>query len=207
VLGTSAAMPVIRGASNAGVIDNTDIRVSRDVSSISASQLRNVLFNVPNLIGTLHTRDYIINGQVTAGRIDTISIGGEATRFNIAVAGPIGLAAFGKSFKGTSSLEAGGPAGKIGTLIVKGSLYGNVTATQGFGTIEVRKHVGSFNINSGKGITLFTVGGSIVAGAKITVAGTLGELRVGGDVLDGAVIDANPLAKKTVKGVDQGEYI
>jgi hypothetical protein len=206
VLLTSAAVPVIRGNSNRGVIDNTSIRVSRDVAVIDASQLRNVLFNVPNLIGTVHTRDYVVDASITAGRIDTISIGGDTTRMNFNVSGPVGLAAFGKSFRGSSSLIAGGPAGTIGTLIVKGSLYGNISASKGIGTIDVRKHVGSFNIHSGTKIDHFFVGGSMVAGTHVTVDGTLAELIVGGDVLDGAIIEAHPLAKKTVKGLDQGEY-
>lgn len=204
---TTPQAPQRKGVSASGSIDLSAILVSRDIGFIKANTLRADVFNIGNNISRVETSDYIDSLQLTAGRIDTLAVGKDALRSTINIAGPVGTVSIGGSFRGTATLAAGGPSGKIGTFTTGRSLYGNVSATQGIGTIRVGTVYGSQGTHSGQGITKFVTNGDFLTGAVLDVNKTLQNLIIGGDFQDGAIVKAGVFGTTTIVGQNQGDLI
>jgi hypothetical protein len=211
VLGTTAASPKRKGTSASGSIDITDLRVSRDVGSINANTIRASQFTIGNNYGSIHTNDYTDTLSIAGGKIDNLFIGGDATHTSVGISGPVGNVYIGGSFKGTSSLNASGQNGTIDTVVTDNTLYGNVYAQAGIGSIRVGTYYGSEGTYTPKNLGLFVVGKDFLSNARLQVgksstdaAGRLTKLIIEGDFDDGGQIFVNSLGTSTILGADQG---
>lgn len=207
VLGTTKQAPTRKGTSASGSLDLSEIRVSRDVGTITANTIRATTFNVANNIGTIATRDYVDTLEITTGRIDTLSIGKDALRTDISVSGPVGVASIGGSFRGSSRLQATGPNGQIGKFITGKTLYGNVYASQRIDSIRVGTHYGSQGTRSGGSLGEFITNGNVSTASVLSVNKTLSKLVIGGNFEDGATIKADVFGNVTIVGEDNGDLI
>lgn len=212
VLGTTAANPVKKGTSASGSIDISDIRVSRDVGSIIANTIRSAGFSIGNNVGSISTRSYTDTVSFALGKVSSVNVGGDATRTSFGVAGPVGDVHIGGSFKGSSSFQATGQNGSIHSFVTDNTLYGNVYAQEGIGTIRVGTTYGSEGTRSAKNIGLFVVGGDFASNAILQVGsrssdanGRLSKLVIEGDFQDGGLIQLNSLgANNVILGANQG---
>jgi hypothetical protein len=204
VIGTTAAAPQRKGTSSSGSIDITDVRVSRDLNAVTAHTVRATRFAVPNQLNVVNTRDYVDTFNITAGRLNTMTIGGETLRSNFIVAGPVGTVAIGKNFRGSSQLQAGGPSGTIDRFLTGGTLYGNVYAQRGINSIRVGTHYGSQGTYTAGNLGEFISNGHMLEDSVLRVKKRLGRLVVGGDLQEGALVRLGSLGTKVIVGQEAG---
>lgn len=203
-LGTSANKPKRIGHTDAGAIENTRWVASRDLGVMTAHTMRGVLLSFGNQIQQVHSRTSITDMDVTAGRFDVLDTGGDLSSSEIGVGGPMGDFHIGGALRGSSALLATGPDGTINNLVVDGSLFADVEAEIGIGTIRVGQNIGSPNVHSGGDIDLIIVDGSLLNGSSITAVKDINQLVVGGDIQEDAFVSARDIKKKTVKGAQLG---
>lgn len=211
VLGTTKASPIRKGVSNSGSIDLSTLAVSRDVTLIKANTIRASTFNIANNLNTLETNDYVDTLRLNVGRVSTIAIGKDALRSDFEVAGPTGNVHIGGSFRGSSKFNGNGQNGSIGTFTTDKSLYGNVYAQAGMGTIRVGTVYGSQGTSTPKNIDAFITGGDFLSSAVLSVGkrdtdsgGRIGKLVIGGDLQDAGLIRLHSLGTKTIIGDEIG---
>ena len=204
VLGTSAAVPQRKGTSASGSIDISDVRVSRDVNSVTANTIRATRFAVPNQLNVVKTRDYVDVFNITAGRLNQMSIGGDSLRSNFIVAGPVDVFVVGKNFRGSSQLQAQGPSGTINQFMTGGTLYGNVYAQRGINSIRVGSSYGSQGTYTAGNLGEFITNGDMLEDSVLRVKKRLGRLIVGGDLKESALVRLGDLGTKVIVGEEAG---
>jgi hypothetical protein len=167
--------------------------------------------SIGNNIHSINNTSYSDTLAVTAGRIDDIYIGSDALHTSIHTSGPVGSMHIGGSFRGTSELLAGGQNGSIGSVVTDNTLYGNIYAQAGIGSIRVGTYYGSEGTYTPKNLGLFVVGKDFLSNARLQVgksstdaAGRLTKLIIEGDFDDGGQIFVNSLGTSTILGADQG---
>lgn len=154
-------------------------------------------FDFANFIGAINIRGNVDGMQLTTGRINSFKLGGNVSRCGIAVAGPIKALTFHGNFGQTvtdpstgntipdSYISAVGVDGVIGTLTVKGNLFGNVTATRNIGRMTIGGNVvGSINAQGSAGslaLSYLRVGGTIQNGS-LTIIGNAGSIITNGSL-------------------------
>src|SRR5207248_2107044 len=190
VTGTTPASPQRKGVSASGSLDLSAILVSRDVGTIKANTIRASQFNIGNNVTSIVTNDYTDSLQVTAGKIDTLAIGKDALRTDIAIAGPVGSLIVGGSFRGSSKFAASGPNGSIGNVIINNNEFGNISAEKDITSMRIGKSYGSQGTHTGGSLLNFVTGGDVLTGSVLDVNKTLQRLVIGGDFQDGATIKA-----------------
>lgn len=238
-LGTISGPHAVPGVSDSGVIEDSFVLGSRDLSSVSAWSIRGrnlnglgfpdpnfrpvftaqaTSLNFGNRIGFLNVTGPIRGLNMTTGRGFRYKFNGDVSGLNMTVAGPLQNVIFNNSLLSDSFINATGPNGRIGTLIIHGSLDGGVRAQQRIGRIQVDGNLvgnvtapflnmlklgggvgnGSLTINTSVG-TIQTVGDFGVAGSSLTINGSLGALKVGGN-LNGMLTVEHNLKDLNVNG-------
>jgi hypothetical protein len=203
VLGTTAASPVRKGTSTAGLIDFATVGVSRDLGTFRAFEARLDTLNVPNLLNHFETTDYVDSVKVVTGRSPVIAVGKDALRFQVDVAGDAPLISIGGTLKGSSGIRV---QGKAGTLTTGGSLFGDIYALGGFSSVRIGGNYGSQGSRTPNSIGTFATNGHLLTGSKFTVGKDVTNLIIGGDVEDGAEFDiGGTLTHKKVVGNEIGD--
>jgi hypothetical protein len=201
VIGTTAAVPQRKGTSAGGSIDFTTLSISRDVGTIQAHTVRASEFNVPNLFTSFQVDDYVDTVRVLAGRAPLIKIGGDAFRFQGDVAGDVGQAIIGGSFRGTSNLTV---RGHLGQFMTGGTLYGNVYGQLGIDSIRVGSVYGSQGTYTPGNLGEFITNGDMLTDSVLRVKKNLKRLVVGGSIQEGALLRLGSLGTKVVVGEELG---
>jgi hypothetical protein len=204
VLGTTAAEPQRKGTSASGSIDITDVRVSRDIGTVRANTIRATRFAAPNQLNDVRTNDYVDVFNITAGRLNFMSVGGDALRSNFIVAGPVGTVAIGTNFRGSSQLQAQGASGTIDQFLTGGTLFGNVYAQRGINSIRVGSSYGSQGTYTAGNMGEFITNGDMLTDSILRVKKRLGKLVVGGDLQEGALLRLGSLGTKVIVGQELG---
>jgi hypothetical protein len=204
VIGTNAANPQRKGTSASGSIDISDVRVSRDVNTVTANTIKATRFAVPNQLNVVKTRDYVDVFNITAGRLNQMSIGGDSLRSNFIVAGPVDVFVVGKNFRGSSQLQAQGPSGTINQFMTGGTLYGNVYAQRGINSIRVGSAYGSQGTYTAGNLGEFITNGDMLTDSVLRVKKRLNRLVVGGSLQEGALIRLGDLGTKVIVGPEAG---
>ncbi|MFT3788860.1 MAG: hypothetical protein QM770_22260 [Tepidisphaeraceae bacterium] len=211
----------LSGVTNEGIIENTIMRGGRELSNLEAFQIRasqtadiaptGSLFpmqiNYADRIKSFKVHESVQGLGLVTGRLDSMSIGADARLMSVTTSGPIGTVTIGKNFKGTSSIHASGPSGTIGTVDVRGSMFGAVTASVSIGTVKVGRGLGSVNVTSGGSFGTLNVGGDVLNGTIVRATGKMGSLIVGGDVDAGATIRASSYGSQQIKGTVFGDIL
>ncbi|MBC7782657.1 MAG: hypothetical protein H7144_02365 [Burkholderiales bacterium] len=218
-LGTTKARPRISGVTNAGIIENMVATGSDSLRSIKAYVIRaNPISQFPttsttypsrlafaNRIGTIEVGHSIQGLQVTTGRLDGLTVGGNLEYTNVSVSGLIKSITVGGTIRGTSSITAKGPDGQIQSLYVRRLLGGAVKSVLSFNSIDAG-HVSAI-IETVNNITNLRVRGDVVSGALIRTPRNINTLYVGGDVQEGATIRAKTIGTRTILGETNGDII
>jgi hypothetical protein len=204
VLGTTAAVPQRKGTSASGSIDITDVRVSRDIGNVRANTIRATRFAAPNQLDNVQTNDYVDVFNITAGRLNFMSIGGDSLRSNFIVAGPVGTVAIGKNFRGSSQLQAQGPSGTIDKFLTGGTLFGNVYAQRGINSIRVGSSYGSQGTYTAGNMGEFITNGDMLTDSVLRVKKRLNKLVVGANLQEGALLRLGSLGTKVIVGEEAG---
>lgn len=138
--------------------------------------------NFANAVGAIRVNQLIDGLQLTTGRLGIFAPSGSVSRLGISVAGTISKFFIRGNLGQTitspatglpipdSYVQASGPNGSITAMVVSGSLFANVTANITIGSLFVGRDVL----------------GSITASGQTTGL-SLGILRVGGTIRDGAL--------------------
>jgi hypothetical protein len=87
---------------------------------------------------------------------------------------------------------------------VDGSLFADIEAEIGIGSIRVGHDIASPNVTSGGDIDMIIVDGSLLNGSSITAVKDINQLVVGGDIEEDAFVSARDIKKKLVKGDQLG---
>ena len=188
---TTRTQPKLRGATNAGVIQDTQITGEGNLTSLSAYAIgTSAAASIPlsssafpmrivlaNGIGSIKTIAGISGLQVRSGSLGSMDVGGNLQRASIGIAGEIGTIAVGGTLRGTTSILAQGGNGVIGAVVVKGELDGFINANRSIGTIAAD-----------------------VIGGQIATSGAIKRVGVTLDVLDGATIRAGRAITRTIIG-------
>jgi hypothetical protein len=167
-LGTSARKPKIKGITDTGVIEDTEVLGSRDLNSVFASQIRQTLtgplpmaFHLANSIGSIETRGAINGLSLTTGSLKNFFSGGNATGVVANVAGRISKFRVNGTLDETSNISANGPSGSIGDFIIDGSLDGDVNSSNTFDLLAVGKDLGATSLVTAKSLTKKQIHGNI----------------------------------------------
>jgi len=207
VTGTTPKSPQRKGTSASGSMDLSAVLLSRDLGTVRANTIRGTQFNVGNNFTSITTGDYVDSMEVTAGKLDTLAIGKDATRSDIAIAGPLGVVSVGGSFKGSSKIAASGPNGSIGTVAIGNNLFGNISSERDITSIRVGKYYGSQGTHTGGNLSQFMLGADFNSGAVLDVNKTLAKTVIAGDFQDGGTIRAGVFGTKTVIGKNDGDFV
>jgi hypothetical protein len=209
---TSVSAWAVRGRDLNQGLSNPDLNF-RSVFTLQAS-----VFNIANRIGSFTVKGPVNGLNVTTGRTSKFRFVGDVAGLDMTVAGPIGNLVFNGSLLSDSFINATGPNGKIGSITIHGSLEGGVHATQRIGQVRIDGNLvgnitglflgslklgggignGSLTIDSNVG-SIVTLGNLGVAASALTINGSLGTLKVGGN-LNGTVLVQKNLRNLTVKG-------
>jgi len=222
-LGVTAAAPEEVGVTDTGVIENVTIEGSRSVTMISAYEIRGraitiggllynleSVFDVANQINTLQTKGGIDGLTITVGRVLNFKAAGDVSNFTGQFAGAVNRLVFNSNLDASSVIQATGPNGHIGTLIIDGNLAGTVYArtfitdlevhgaitgtvtAARIGTIHVTGAVASGGLTVNGPINNLIVDGSFgPAGSPITVNGNAGNIRIKGDLAANLSVTGN----------------
>jgi hypothetical protein len=183
-LGTSAATPIVAGATESGVIQNVAAIGSRDFNGAKAWQIRGAMFNFANSIGSITTTSTISGLNVTTGKLKTFSPGSDVFNSSLVIAGPIDTIRINGSLTDGSTIQASGPNGTIKNISIANDLIGSVKATQRIGTITVGRNIsGVINVASSEGNpgslgSLFF--GGTIANGSLDLYGNIGTITSGG---------------------------
>lgn len=143
-LGTSAAAPLVPGVTDTGVIENTLAVTGQRIGSVSAWQIRQrgnlgqpapgqlyeMQLNAGNSIGSISTTDIVDGLAVVSGRVSTFRPGSDVARLRLQVSGRVANVTINGSLLGDSLIQATGPAGTLGKVLIKGDLNGTIRASQ-----------------------------------------------------------------------------
>lgn len=203
-----------------GPVDGLDVTTGRtskfrfggDVAGLNmtvAGPIGNLVFN-----GSLLS-DSFINATGPNGKIGSITIHG-SLEGGIRATERIGQVRIDGSLVGNitglflGSLKLGGGIGNgsltidsnVGTIMTLGNLgaaASSLTINGSLGTLRVGGNLNG-TVLVKKNLRNLTVKGSIISGTTATVDGILNSLFVGGDVQAGAVVHAQIIKKKVIKG-------
>jgi hypothetical protein len=201
VLGTNLAMPQRKGTSATGSMDFVEVGVSRDIGPVKANTIKVSEFNIPNLFTSLDVTEYVDTVRFLAGRAPSIKIGGDAFRFQGDIAGDVGQAIIGGSFRGTSNLTV---RGKLGQFMTGGTLYGNVYGQLGIDSIRVGSVYGSQGTYTPGNLGEFITNGDVLTDSVLRVKKNLKKLVIGGSLQEGALIRLGSLGTKVIIGEEAG---
>jgi len=199
-LGTVSAPHQTPGISDTGVIEDSTIRGTRDLNSVSAWSIRgrnlpggvqvpdpnfhpvfNVnssTFNLGNKIGLINVAGPVRGLSVTTGRGFRYHFGGDVAGLNMTIAGPIQTLVFNNSLLSDSFINASGPNGRIGSLTIHGNLNGGVRSTQKIGRVQIDGNlVGNITAPF---LNMLKLGGGIDNGS-LTINTSVGTIQTVGD--------------------------
>ncbi|HZL37555.1 MAG TPA: hypothetical protein VFC78_19710, partial [Tepidisphaeraceae bacterium] len=219
--GATAANPFLPGfdggGTDTGVIQDSVFAGNRDLGSLRAYQIRATnpallptFINFANSIGTVTTLSNNDGLSITTGRFKLFQPGGDSNNTQVIVAGPIKKLALKGNLLGTSSIQAVGVNGNIGTLLVGGSISGKITATRKIGNVTIMgslggtvsaASVGSLKVNGilnggnldiQGNISLFQTAGDLgLPGETLTIHGSAQTIKIGGSVNANVIVQGN----------------
>ncbi|HEX8342679.1 MAG TPA: hypothetical protein VF624_17380 [Tepidisphaeraceae bacterium] len=218
-LGLSRGTPVLSGVTNSGIIEDVVALGNGELQEMTAFVIRagveNTLLPVAqsfpmrvafaNRTGRIFASGGIDGLRVTTGELDELNTGGNFALGNVDVAGRIESVAVGGIFRGSSTLNARGAEGSIGSIFVRRGLLGQVQSAGNIDLINAGT-VGS-TIQTTQRIANLTVRGSVLTGAFVRASRGIGILSIGGDVQNGATISASSYGTRTVGGRILGRIV
>jgi hypothetical protein len=202
-LGTSAGTPIINGATESGVIENSSMVGSRDVGSINAWSIRgrsitettaigptpiggSTAIDVGNSVNQVNVTGPVNGFTMTSGRTGKFNFGGDVSNFAMNVAGPIGNVVFKSSLLDSSSIAAQGLTGRIGTVTIMGNFSGSILAQKNIQKLTIHgSMIGAIHAAS-LGTLVLTGGlgnGSLEIDTSVGTIQTIGDLGVPGNTL------------------------
>lgn len=221
VLGTSQSVTTIPGVTDAGVMENVDVRGFRNLGTASAWQMRLRDFNaLPETgvefgmefafaaqIGSITTRDRIDGLLVATGKLKTFAPASDVYRLQMNVSGNIGSIHIKGALGNTSAIEADAANSTISKITIDGDLDGLLRASARIGSITVGgQTTGTIQIDNLNGKTnvgtLTAIGG--IGPENLVINGDIGKLVIGSGAAFGTVggtLTVNgKLGSVTVKG-------
>jgi hypothetical protein len=192
------------------VIESVTASDQRELDNVDAWQIRQrgvneMRFSFGNKIKNVHTTRNVDGLDLASGSLVNFSIGGDLIHSSLNVAGTITSASIGGTLKGSSTVNARGPEGRILSLTTKKALFGEVFGEVAIGTIKVGTDLGSSTVRASANLSTLDVGGSLLDGAFVKVDKKLSELIVGGTIEDGAVVQAGSIGSQNVGGGVNGD--
>lgn len=213
--GTSRTTPRISGITNSGVIGSSNIAGNGNLGTLSAYSIvtsdtetgldssrfpMRVVF--ANTIGTINVANSISGLQLRSGGLSALNVGENIQRASIGVAGELGEINVGRTVRGTTSILTQGGNGRLGSIVVRGGLYGSINANAGIGTIAAGL-IGSTIATSGA-IGRIGVTDDVISGSTIRARRAIDRIDIGGNFEQGATIDAADIGRFRVAGNNQG---
>jgi hypothetical protein len=227
-LGTSAAKPKRRNATERGVIADVDITGTQSLGSLTAWRLvgntaqtattpaqRFAALTAPAVgttlsfashIGSIKITESTSGAHITTGSLNSFSTGMNLSKTIFNVAGEIKSLTAG-FISGGSHINATGPDGVIDYLATTGGNNGNINATVDIGEILVGGDLDSINLSSGGNLNELLVQGNVDSQASVFVDRTLGKLLIKRNLLGGSVIQARAITTKSIGGATNGNII
>jgi hypothetical protein len=219
-LGTGLRSPKVDGVTNEGVIRNSLLAGSRSLGSVTAYQIdvnadnelppSDPLFpmrmSFGNRIGAIFTHGNIAGLQVTAGGLDSLSVGKELSNSSFTFSGRVRSIVVTGSIRGSTTISARGSQGIIDTLVTKRSLFGDIAATR-FGTVRTGRDLGTGRLRSFGNMNVLEVGGNVLLGAYVRATGTLADLWIKGNFQLGSTIRAAAFGTVRIDGVNAGDLV
>jgi hypothetical protein len=166
-LGTTAVHPSRKRVTDTGVIEGTDLSVSRNIGTVFAATIRTTALHVGNMISSIGTRGLVEGLEVTAGRVKNYVSGASSAALNWNVAGPIDNFRVKGDLDSTSKVGSVGPSAHIGTFEVDGNLNGQVTSGNDIDFLAVGGDVGPTALVKAKAIDRQKIGGNIFGTIQI----------------------------------------
>ena len=217
--GTSRTSPRLSGSTNAGVIADTQIvgngtlgtlnayafSTADTTTTVTSPAFPNRLSFSSN-IGTINIAHTISGLQLRTGKLDTVNVGTNLQRADIRVSGEIGAINVGGTIRGSTNIVAQNGNGQIGSIVVKGGLYGTITSRGQIGTIGADT-IGAQIISTSAGITRVGVTNDVLTGSLIQASRTINRIIIGGDFQNDATIQARDIGVFRVGGANLGDVI
>lgn len=218
-LGTSRGTPAISGVTNSGIIENVTATGALDLGSVDAFMIRDGVNNTTpvtstrypmrlsfaNSTGKIKTLSSINGLQLRTGRLESINAGGDLFETSVRVSGKIKSVTVGRALRASSSIEARGPEGAIGSLFVRRGMLGTLYTSRGIDKMDVGDLAGTSSI-LGKLVEL-TVQDDVLSGTYLRATQGIGKLFVGDDVEAGATISARSFGEITILGTNSGNVV
>jgi hypothetical protein len=205
-LGVTRKTPTRKGATEAGVINESSITGSYELGSISSWRLENSNLSFANNIGKISVSENTEGAKITTGSLNTFASGDNVIGVKFNVAGEIKSLTAG-FLNGSTYINASGPDGSVDYLATTAGMNANVDASVSIGEILVGTDLASTNITSGGNLDELYVEHSVLSGANVTVARQLGKLVIRHNLLGGSTIQARSIGTKTIGGVTNGNII
>lgn len=184
------------------VADPNDSTKRLPITNVDASYPMRINFG--DQIGSIHVTNQILGLALSGGAINSVTVGDDVYDARIASSGRIHTVSVGGTFRGNSALLANGINGQIDSFSVGNSLFGQVSALVGIGSVHVGRDVGSSQFHSSANITSLVIGNDVLDGANISANKQIGTLSIGDDLNAGAVIKAKSLGTFTIGGDQAG---
>jgi hypothetical protein len=166
-LGTSANKPKVKGVTQTGVIADTNIAISRTVSTVFANQIRTSSIHSGNSVENVQTREAVDALEITTGRLRKYLSGAGSSGLDFNVSGIIDSFHSCGVVDNTSRIRALGSSGHIYDFIVDGSLDGDVSSTNELRFLAVGKDLGASSLVKVKSLTKEQIKGSIFGTIQI----------------------------------------
>jgi len=211
-LNTSPKHPKKSATTTDGVIQNVVASGTRDLDALRAYQVRQVGVNPMTLSFANKVNEVNVKKNVSCLRLDTGSLksffaGGDIVKSQLNASGTISSVSIGGNLKGTASVNADGPNGRILSITTKKALLGHVFGEVGIGTIKVGTDLGSDSVTTNANLDTLNVAGNLLGGSSVDVNDKLSKLIVGGSVMDGAVVRAGSIGSQSIGGGVEGDII
>ncbi|MCC7147407.1 MAG: hypothetical protein IT443_13255 [Phycisphaeraceae bacterium] len=190
-LGTSATQRTLAGVTDAGVIEDVDLRFSGKLGTVSAYQIRTrngtesasglTSFSVGNSIAGIKTSDIIDGLSVVTGRIDSFMPAKDVNNLQLTFAGLGSSLIFRGNVSGDSSINATGPSALINSITVAGNMAGDITVAGRVNTISIAGNLtGSIVIKNPDqryfALNSLTLGGSLTNGS-LDIQGNVNSIQ------------------------------
>lgn len=189
--------PASPGLHVTGVIEGVATAGSQNLGSVVAYNIADGItsagnptmssFDYANSTGTFTVANKVTHVRVVTGTIKSVTIGSDATDFDLEVAGKVGPIIIKGSFlksvpTATSMLMAKGPSGDIASIAVAGDFSGDLTVEGRIGTINI----GTAGVNA-PGTGDFT-GNIVIQGNRPGLPTVLDMLKLFGAIDGGSIV-------------------
>lgn len=169
----------------------------RRIGTVSAYDIRDSSFDFSDSAGTFQIKHDVVDTKIISGSLNQLTVGNDATDFEVSISGSIGPVSIGGNFMSSASQTSSTSLGAVTTLsqIVAKGTTGNIKSfVEGgsFGGLLLAEgSIGSITIGTGSKTTQGSgdLTGTITVNGNQLTSTVLNSLKIFGSVLAGGIIN------------------